>query len=510
MPILRNLPVIFLIAVTTILFIFGLFHQFFELKVYTVFAFLICAAIAVSVPQKWSLRVLFTYLGFEGFLKIISGYHPVVHVGVDLLVVALTSKVLIGLALGIIKKEEDLPPLTILFGIHFIWFLITFANPYSLGIVPSLAGAKVYITMLLLYFFAYYLAKKPKEIKVIMAIWVAVTTIHCIAGLYQFSMGPSSVLQIHPGYANILTKYGSYAFRPFGLTHLPGLPAIFIFLSISFLVYFSFSLKNWLFKIMLFSMAPFWILLSLLCQVRSALLKAIISVGFFISFYLFKNLKQMSARSFQRLVAIVALLVAFIFIVPNVIKEAESTLPDAARAFERSLTLFDIDKISSARKDTFDRFIAYAQIVPFGAGLSRTGAASGKFRHLIDSKEDPFGDLFFADNFWIATVIDLGIPGMIFLTLIIGLIIFRGFKYLSGLVPPENQMLYCAIFSGLLASAIGMYGAEAMLYNPEAAYFWFFAGVLTRLQQSSQELKAIQYNKESEREKLADFADSHF
>ena len=48
------------------------------------------------------------------------------------------------MVLGKIRQSEALPPLTLLFAIHLFWFFICVANPYSLGIYPSLAAGKVY------------------------------------------------------------------------------------------------------------------------------------------------------------------------------------------------------------------------------------------------------------------------------------------------------------------------------------------------------------------------------
>ena len=506
---MRNQTSIALLFIGLLVFGLSLFHQFLGLKALTISLLLVVGVIIIASPTRWSIRILFFYLGFEGLAKIVSNYNPVIHVGGDLLVVALVSKTLFLMTLGRIKQTEPLPPLSNLIFVHFAWFIITIANPYSLGIVPSLAAAKIYVTMVMLYFFAFYLFKDRREIKIIMGIWVLVTTIHCLTGLYQASVGPQSVLQIHPGYASILKKYGSYAFRPVGLSNLPGNPAIFVFLSISFLLYFAFSAKKIAMKVLLFGMTPIWIILSLLCQIRSALLKTIVAASILIGFYFLQNLGQMSAKSLQKLgIATLALLTLF-FAVPSFIKSAESTLPDAARAFERSFTLFDIDKVKKARKNTGKRLWKYAMKAPLGAGLSRTGAASGKFKHLINSPDDPFGNYFFADNFWIATVVDLGIPGMFILTLIIFSIILRGFLMCRTLWPTEDQLLHVALLAGLFASVVGMYGAEAMLYNPEAAYFWFFAGALVRMQTNSQELKQEYLEKQRSQNELADLAHRH-
>lgn len=507
----NNLTALIILIIGGILFFaVGMFHQFIGLKALTLFVLLIIAGFVISLPTKWSIRILFIYIGFEGFAKIISSYNPIVHVGGDLLIVALCSKTLLLMTLGRLQKPEVFPPLTVLFGLHAFWYLVTLMNPYSLGIFPSLAASKLYITPLFLYFFAFYLCKDKREIKIIMTIWVCVTMIHTFVGLYQFTQGPQSVLNLHPGYASTLKKYTGTAFRPVGLTNLPGAPAIYIFLSTSFLLYFSLTAKNFIFRVLLFLAVPTWITLTLLCQIRSALLKSILAVIIVLGFYLYKNFSQFSKKSLQRIAIGVLATIALFFSVPQVLKTVETALPDATGAFERSFSLFEYDKISKARHSTLDRFIKYASRVPFGAGLSRIGAAGGKFRHLVNSPDDPFGNVFFADNFWIATVIDLGIPGMTLITILIFTILIRGVSHVRNLWPIEDQLLHICLLAGLLASGIGMYGAEAMLYNPEAAFFWFFSGALIRLHTNSKELKKQYFEKEREKNRLANLAHHDF
>ena len=149
------------------------------------------------------------------------------------------------------------------------------------------------------------------------------------------------------------------------------------------------------------------------------------------------------------------------------------------------MSLFDYNKVAGSRRNTWDRFIIYATEVPLGAGLSRTGAAGGKFADQINSADDPFGNAFHTDNFWLATIIDLGIPGSFLLSLLIAAIFLRGLKYLKKIQHPDHRLVHLSLLCGIFGSGVGMYGAEAMLYNPEASYFWFFSGCLIALQERS-------------------------
>ena len=150
-------------------------------------------------------------------------------------------------------------------------------------------------------------------------------------------------------------------------------------------------------------------------------------------------------------------------------------------AIERSLTLFDYDSVKNSRRGSWDRFLKYAKEVPFGAGFARVGAAAGAFSK--QQKKDPyFGyKYFFADNLWITALVETGLPGMFFLTLLLVFILGYGVKNYFLLYSVSLKMIHLALLSALFAIFIGSYGAEGILYNPEACFFWFFSGVMMKL-----------------------------
>ncbi|MCM2323103.1 MAG: hypothetical protein NDJ90_07550 [Oligoflexia bacterium] len=468
----------FLLAIlATGAFLFGFFFEGVSVK--SIF-FIIFAAVAVGilvVPYQWAIRILFAYLGFEGMAKILTGYNPVVHVGADLLVLALTGRWLLALLLQRAAVPRELPPLKPLFALHLTWFFIQFFNPYALGIVPSLAGVKVYVTMLLLYVFGFYLAKDRKSVEWFMAIWVLTVVIQVATGLFQAWQGPASVLAISPGYAGPLSKFDGYAFRPFGTTHLPGGPSVLIFLGAPFFMYFLVSCRSWLTKAFLASVLPLATLLLLLCQIRASLMKAIVGSALFLFIVAWHSSAQ-ARRRFLVAIPVAAALLAFAL--PTLTQKWAGERADNTRAIARSLSLFDYDTAIAARRGAAERIGIFAEMVPLGAGLSRTGAAGGKFADRA-AKDPHFPLGFFSDNFWAATIAELGIPGSAILTMLIFAILGRGALAIRRTRIPQVQALQAALLCPLLAIVVGLWGAEGLLYNPEAAFFWFFSGVLMRL-----------------------------
>jgi hypothetical protein len=430
------------------------------------------------IPIKWALFICLLYIGFEGFLKIISDYHPVVHIGSDILVIFLFLRILTRMFSRGNPLPDYFPPLVGLFCFHFIWVVITLFNPYSLGVVASIAGSKIYVTMLLLFFFAYYNTHSVKDFHFFLKAIIFVAIVHTVFGLYQASVGVESVLSLHPRYAIQLEKYRNTAFRPFGLTNLPGGPAIYLAPVVPLALYLALTYKG-LVRWFLIAFCASGASLVLICQIRSALLKLILGLIFFAVGYVAIAVRSRSKMRFG-LGSILAGSVFLAIIIPRMVDFTIDQNEENKTAVERSLTLFDIDKISGARKATWERFIVYLKEVPFGAGFARVGAAGGAFQHLQAS--DPFftPHYFFADNFWIATLIEVGLPGMFVLTFLVIGILIKGYRGQRKVVGAENRLAMFVILGVLIPMVLGLYAAEGILYNPDAAFFWFLSGMMLK------------------------------
>lgn len=480
---MKNVGAWIVLGICCFAIVFGL--PYLSLRLAAIALLSVTALFIFALPDRYAFFIMFFYVGFEGFFKIVSSYHPIVHVGSDLLVVASFLKVVARRVWQRAGIPWPPPPLTMIYLLHFGWFFVVFANPYALSLVASLAGAKVYFTMLLLYFFGYHITTSVRQIQWFLMPWVVVSIVHMVLSLRQASGGPQSVLALHPGYAAPLAKFGAAAaFRPFGATHLPGGPAMFLFIAAPFFIYFMISLRSFWLKGSLALCLPFNLIVFMLCQVRAALLKGLLGTALFILLMLYPQRDRLKGNrrrwgQFSTGVVLATLLGMLAFYSDDLLSWALKTQGFDPRAFERTLTLFDWEKASAARIPPWQRFIDYSMQVPLGAGLSRTGAAAGKFKELIAA--DPMGKDFFTDNLFLAVLIDLGIPGVLLFLVLLGAILWRGFRQCFTLQLDQLRLLNMALFSALFSIAIGSYGGEAIVYNPEAAFFWFFSGVMVRL-----------------------------
>jgi hypothetical protein len=467
----------------------GYSYESFSLKALVVVFLAIVGGGVLAMPYRWAIQLLFVYLGFEGMAKLLSGYNPVVHVGADLLVMALTARWFLTFLLA----RKDLPrerlPLIWLFGAHFTWFLIEFVNPFSLGLFPSLAATKIYVNMLLLFAYAYYLTRDAKDAHRFMVPWMVVATVQVITGLYQAWLGPMSVLHLSPLYAVQLKKYEGFSFRPFGTTNQPGAPAIFVYLAIPFCVYFMIRTRSWLLRLYLAALLPMMGLLMVFCQIRSAIIKGTVGTAAF----LVLGMTQASNEARKKILIAVPIIAAvLVFGLPQLTGRWTNDENNYGEAVDRTLTILDYNKVSEARSGASDRILSYAIRVPLGAGLSRTGSAAGKFEDLISN--DPwFPGGFFTDNFWAATIAEIGIPGSAILTLLVLTILARGFSQMRRMHDPDLAALAAVILCSLGMVVLGLWGSEGLLYNPESAYFWFFSGLLLKLPVIDQERFDAQY-----------------
>lgn len=469
------------IVILLVFFVLGVALEHFDLRFLAISILIIIGMLLAVLPIRFAFWMLNIYLGFEGFAKIVSFYHPMVHVGVDILVFVMSVKVFVMVLLKKTPIPEQKPPLIPIFLLHWCWFLITFANPYALSLVSSIAGVKMYVTIELLYFYAYYLIRNLRDVKITMGCWVFIVLVQVPFALYQGSMGPSSVLSIHPGFAKPLAKLTGEAFRPFGLTHLPGTPAVYISLTAPFVFYFLIRSRSMVVKILMSALIPGAIVTMFLCQIRSALLKAMIATSAYLVSRLTAFRRGIAISQLVKGVLLAAAVVGLVlFATPKLLKQSVKNQADNIRAIDRTLTLFDYDKASTARAGAMERFLSYTQMVPLGAGVARTGAAFMAFEKL-NLQDKYFQETFFTDNFWVLLAVDLGIPGVIFMTIIVVVLMFHGSISLFTIKNTEIKEVQWAIMSSMFAICLGFFGSDGIVYNPDGGFFWIFAGIMMKL-----------------------------
>jgi len=263
-------------------------------------------------------------------------------------------------------------------------------------------------------------------------------------------------------------------------------------MGLPFLVYFLITARSLLMRAGIVMLLPAAIATMVFCQVRVMILQASVGIAALIMVISLRASRETRKKIFFGVPAIV---LALFIGLPSITTRWTDYQQDNVRAIERSLSLFD-SNITSARSGTLDRIIAYATVAPLGAGLSRSGAAAEKFKEA--AMRDPhFPSGFFADNFWAATIAEIGIPGSLILTVLIASVLLTAWQKMRMTLEPGGYVLQAAVFSSLLMLVVPMWGSEGLLYNPVAPFFWYFSGSLFRIQALDLEAvsKTPQHNK---------------
>jgi hypothetical protein len=425
-------------------------------------------------PYEACIGIILTYVCFDGMLKIISSYNPVLHVGPDLVVVAFVIRLLIDGATHRLKKKLLRPPLVLVFVLHFLWVTVEITNPYGLGFWAGLAAYKIYMTFLLLYFLSFSFITDTKSFAKLMWVSLVIMLIQTVSGIYQFDRGLPSLLAISPNYAKVfMGQFAGVQFRPFGTSAVPGGPSTWIFLTmpLTLALFLSRQSKTIKVGIILCILASAYMLF--MCQVRSATLKC--AFGFTVAVIL------IYWRSPLKLLSGMLTLIGSIYAYQLFLLVDD---PRFNYAKKRLNMLYDITSLRNARAvAVWDRIFYFWDNAPFGIGLSRTGAASSLFVSIIE-KDKLWGiDWSFTDNLFLTLITELGFIGSIFyLTLVYVpplIVTWRMIKYSSKI--NEARYLVGGALGLVVASLSGHYGSEASLYSPECIYFWIFLGAAMKL-----------------------------
>src|SRR5262245_24354002 len=163
--------------------------------------------------------MILAYLSIEGFLKMRSNYNQIVHVGLDIIVLSL-ALVLVLQAVVRQRAHLDELPYTRLILVYALWMVLQVLNPYSPGLVQSVASFKVHLTMVPLYFIAATLFDEPRDVVKFIFGLTLIAMVPYVVALVQYALGPSSVLDLSPRYWANISYYHDW--RPFGTSAVPG------------------------------------------------------------------------------------------------------------------------------------------------------------------------------------------------------------------------------------------------------------------------------------------------
>ena len=447
----------------------------------------VAAAVAL-LRGTWffGLIVFFVYLSIEGLVKLVGNYHPIVHIGVD---IVLWTILAVWLAKAVVQRRTKLPrvPFFTLLFLYVIWVSLLVFSPYTASLFVGAAALKIHLSMIPLYFLGFLVASHADAPRRFLRALTIVWTFAFALTLIQYIGGPGSLFDFS---GPALARFAYFhEWRPFGTTALPGGEAVFALIALPFAFYLilrgDYRLRDpWILATVVGSLAVF-----LVSGVRQLFLGSLIMVIGMMALQLVRGRGRAAVTG----AAVVCLGVAtYVGVREYVVPAAQVSLEDASgipeiwrerNPVDRFLTLLDRQTYVAARRGGFALVWDRIKSAPFGVGLGRTGSAASALGGALEqdrlntSLQERFG---FQDNYFAAMIVETGIPGTLLMTIILVGLGLRAVK-LSRRAPTVEDSVFGSLVAGyMLGMFVMSWGSQPLLANPTIAIFWFLGGMAGR------------------------------
>ena len=456
--------------------------------IYAIVPILVLALCLYLGKRLATLVVIIAYLNVEGFLKLLSNYNRVVHVGMDIVVLSLA---IAWSASAVAQRKASLPalPWVRLILLYAFWIVLQVASPMSPGIIPSVAAFKLYLTMIPLYFFAATIVRTREDVVRLLSALTAIALLPYGMALVQYALGPASVVDLSPRFAQNLR--GFHEWRPFGTSAVPGGTSVLAFLvtplAVALFVASERGARRRLVASVAIGLAAAVFFVSGVRQIFLGCVLALLTMVAVIG----------AAQRRRGVVALALVLVlgggAWV-LVQDVLRPmatqallSDPNAPDIWRetsVTERLGTLTRTNVLLTARagglKAIYTRIVHY----PLGAGLGRIGPGAAALEVALGRDPETANiarELGFTESFFAVVLQELGIPGALMVTILLfGLPVtaVRLARSAHDPVVAAGAAAIAGIFVGVLVMS---WGSQPLTSNPITAYYWLLAGVLAAM-----------------------------
>ncbi len=431
-----------------------------------------------------TLLVIFAYLSVEGTLKLLSNNNPIVHVGIDIIVLTVAGYWVME---AVVSRRARLPhlPWIRVVALFTAWVLALVFHPLSAGLYVSLASFKMHLTMIPLYLMTAALVRTREDIVRLLIGLTAIALVPYAAALLQYALGPSSVLDLSSRYWAQIAQF--HEWRPFGTSNIPGGAAVWALLAtpaaIALLRVPGLSRRTRTLAVVAIAGAAGTLAVSGIRSIVVGLLLAILVMAAVV-------MGRGRGRGIVTLLMVVVLAVGGYVAVTSILKpiarEAVITDPRSLAIWrqqdvtDRLGTLAHLGTLTTARTGALGRIWDRIEHYPFGAGLGRTGVAGGNLYSRLTATPQSAEierDVGWSDNYFADMISETGVPGVIMMmTILIGLMV--GATKLAGRAGDTLAVDLCAGIAGLFFAILVMsWGGQPLMTNPVTAYFWLFAGL---------------------------------
>lgn len=447
---------------------------------YLIQAILIFTSIILYQFEQIFLEIIILFF-IEGQGRILWQYEPWARIAFDIITAFAVFKIFI------IKKRffdrKTIPsPLILLISIHFLWYIIQIFNLNAVTIIGSVAATKLYVYPIF-FFLAVSLSDinpDSKYFKQAITLFILLIFAEMALNYFQFTMKQNHLIGISSYYYKAMRDgiFTDKLFRPFATTALPGVIAVYLYLTVGFIYFFPSNLKTTIIKALIIGASLFTLII---CQIRSAMVKYLLVIAliqFSLMFF-----RRFSLRSILPVFLALSLIILGGSNYSDKIFASDNEDEDVNYAIARISTLTEMKKVKNERltPNQFGKvLINKLSQYPMGVGPGMTGAASSINQDELKGNPLIKKDLLWtSDNLIISLALDLGIGGIFFLLLIIVIPLY----FIKSLLKmyrdkDTDHYRYLSICTcTIIVILIGNWGAVGLTYNPESFVYWFFSAL---------------------------------
>jgi len=426
-----------------------------------------------------SIYVYITWCWIEGTMRGLFDDNVVSMAARDVIL----ATILIGWLMQRIKtRDRDplcAPPGSLLVSLFIIATVLQLFNPYTPGLVQSLAGLRFDLSTVPLFFIAYDVFRRPGQIRNLIVFLTLITLAIAVVSLVQYVFGREWTFSHYPGIEHAIDTNAHAAgnaqlaksalFRPPGTTMFGGGSAVFV--GLVFPLSFALMLLNdktlsrpWT-RLGVAALLLIFVVCVFINGVRLALVESI--VGILISSAL------VGGRT--RLRAVLALFACIVIGLTALVFSENISNGGVADRF--ASTFSDPDQaLHSDRASLLDQFSDLVVESPMGIGLGRTGSSVGRFG---DSSESTgFND--YSESYLGNMILETGIIGALLITLVAISFLLRGWKGLKRIYHAEDKILASCLLAVIAVIFIDFFYAPVLVAPPGSVLFWMLGPILLR------------------------------
>ena len=372
------------------------------------------------------------------------------------------------------------PPIHLLVALFCLNALVQIANPYSLGLVQSIAGLKLHFSALPLLYISFDVFRRPAQVRSLLLFLTLATLVIGLVSFVQYTHGREWTWSHFPGTKTVISQNFNAAtgsdlaaddsFKPPGTTNFGGGTGAFVGLVfplpfVLLLLTKQFRLPQWV-KAALGAILLLFTIIIFVNGLRSAIATAI--VGVIVCSVLVGGKNQKRALTTAALclgLGFSGWVVSQNLSHGGVTNRFSSTFAHPDRALQDDRQTFF---------ETAGTIIANA---PLGCGLGRSGAAAG---YLGTGSAHALGFSTFSEAYLGTMIFETGLPGA-FLILLIALAVLRaGIQKLKQCQSSDDKVLIAGLLTVVFLIFGEFFSAPILLAPPGSVFFWLFSGIVLR------------------------------